>query len=547
MAPVAVRPSVRKRWLYPIAVLVGTAICVYGGLYTLDRILDGSGDITSWFDFQHDHITDSVGGLSGTIAAVLGIIITVVSIIVQLSAERYAQVTDMFFRDRTNRGVLAFYVIGCVCGIFNAFSIHDDFVPRVSLTVMVVVAIVGFAIMAPYFAYVFDFLQPENIIARIRKDAQAAARSGAKAAQTALDDAQRSALAGMEQLTDITINSISGKDKIIATAGVDALKDFAVRYLELKKESTPAWFAVGRGIRENPDFVSMTPQSLEHMVARRTWVEWKVLRQYQAIYSEALATMRDINYVIAIDTRYIGEAALRAGDPEALALCVKFFNSYLRATLNAKDVRTAYNILNQYRQLAEAIVRAGWHDKAVEVAGYIKYYGHVSYANKLAFVTETVAYDLCALCEVTHASKSPVEGRILQTFLEVDQPAGEGDVQETGLRGVRKAQVKLATYYLVSDAEPLARRIFDDMKNERAERLKSIRDELMAVESEDFWEVIDRGANFDYLPPDRKAALKTFFGWFNRLSGELPATPAATTAAAPAVQTPAQTSKEATS
>ena len=535
----AVRPSVRKRWLYPIAVLVGTAICVYGGLYTLDRILDGSGDITSWFAFQHDHITDSVGGLSGTIAAVLGIIITVVSIIVQLSAERYAQVTDMFFRDRTNRGVLAFYVIGCVCGIFNAFSIHDDFVPRVSLTVMVVVAIVGFAIMAPYFAYVFDFLQPENIIARIRKDAQSAARTGAKAVDTALDEAQRSALAGMEQLTDITINSISGKDKIIATAGVDALKDFAVGYLEFKKDAKPPWFAVGKGIRENPDFVAMDPESLRDLESRKHWVEWKALRQYLGIYNEALGGMRDINYLIAIDTRYIGEAAIRAGDHEALALCVKFFNSYLRATLNAKDVRTAYNILNQYRQLAEAVMRAGWHDKAVEVAGYIKYYGHVSYANKLAFVTETVAYDLCALCEVAHAAKSPVEGRILQTFLEVDQPAGEGDVLETGLRGVRKAQVKLATYYLVSEAEPLARRIFDDMKNERPERLKSIRDELMAVESEDFWEVIDRGANFDYLPPDRKAALKTFFGWFNRLSGELPATPA--------VQTPAQTSKEATS
>ena len=35
------------------------------------------------------------------------------------------------------------------------------------------------------------------------------------------------------------------------------------------------------------------------------------------------------------------------------ALAVKFMNTYLRATLNARDVRTAYNVLNQYRQLAE--------------------------------------------------------------------------------------------------------------------------------------------------------------------------------------------------
>jgi hypothetical protein len=520
---VSVRASARKRWLYPIFILGGTAVCVWGGLYTLDRVVAGHGSLLDYFNFDHGHITDSVGGLAGTIAAVLGIIITVVSIIVQLSAERYAQVTEMFFRDRTNLVVMGFYVIGCVCGLFNAFSLRDDFVPRISLAVLVVVAVVGFALMAPYFAYVFDFLQPENIIARIRGTAQKAARAGAQTDDGGtLGDAQHAALSAMEQLTDITINSISGKDKIIATAGVDALKDFGVNYLARKARSGAGWFQVGPRIRENPDFVSMAPQSLDDLVKRKTWVEWKLLRQYQAIYAEALTQMRDINYVIAIDTRYIGEAAIGAEEKESLALCVKFFNSYMRATLNAKDVRTAYNILNQYRQLAEDILRAGLDDKAVEVAGYIKYYGHVSYSMKLAFVTETVAYDLCALCEVAHAIKAPVEQRLLQTFLEVDQPAMEGDVQETGLRGVRKAQVKLATYYLVEGAEPLARRIFEDMRNERAERLRSIRDELLSIETEDFWEVIDRGANFDYLPPARKDALRTFFSWFPRLSGEIP-------------------------
>jgi hypothetical protein len=143
---------------------------------------------------------------------------------------------------------------------------------------------------------------------------------------------------------------------------------------------------------------------------------------------------------------------------------------------------------------------------------------------KLAFVTETVAYDLCALCETAHAIKSPVESKLLQTFLEVDQPAMDGgDVAETGLRGVRKAQAKLATYYIVENAEPMARRIFEDMRNEKPERLRSIRDELLSIESEDFWEVIDRGANFDYLTPERKDALRTFFSWFPRLTGEVPA------------------------
>jgi hypothetical protein len=259
----------------------------------------------------------------------------------------------------------------------------------------------------------------------------------------------------------------------------------------------------------------MAEGSVDDIERRHTWVEWKVLRQFQGIYHEALVSMRDVAYVIAIDTRYIGEAAIANDDREGLAVCVKFFNSFLRSTLNARDVRTAYNLLHQYRELAEVLLRAGWHEKAAEIAGYVKYYSHVSFRMQLPFVTETCAYDLCSLCELAHDLRSPVENTILKEFLEVDQPTTEGgDAEETGLRGVRKAQVKLATYYIVNDAEPMARRIHEDMKNERPERLRSIRDELKSVMSEDFWEVIDRGRNFDYLTPPRKQALNVFYGWF---------------------------------
>src|SRR5262245_45873558 len=201
----------------------------------------GGPNAKSFFDFDPNRITDSIGNLSGMIAAVLGIIITVVSIIVQLSAERYTHVTEMFFRDRTNMAVLAFYVVGCMCGIFVSFSLGQSFVPRISLTVMMALALLGFGLMAPYFAYVFDFLQPENIIQRIRRLAVRAAESGSRSDDDETRaEAQAQVLSCMEQLTDITINSIQSKDKIIATAGVDALKDLGTHYLALKRGALDA-------------------------------------------------------------------------------------------------------------------------------------------------------------------------------------------------------------------------------------------------------------------------------------------------------------------
>ena len=316
----------------------------------------------------------------------------------------------------------------------------------------------------------------------------------------------------MEELTDITSNSISGKDKIIASGAVDALKDFALEYLKAKPQASSSWFDIGGSIRENPDFVAMDPESLEDLEQRRTWVEWKVMRQYLGIYNEALAQMRDIDYLIAIDTRYIGEAAGEARDAELIQLVFRFMNSYLRATLNARDVRTAYNVLNQYRLLVEAMLRQGNGAAAVEGVKHMNYYGHVSFDMKLTFVTETVAYDVSALCQYAHELGAPEEDKMLKFFLELDRPLRVRS-QEKALLGVRKAQVKLAAYYLAHDEEKKARMISEDMENEPAERLLAIREALEHVTSKDFWEIIDRGRNFEYMPPRQREMLAVFFDW----------------------------------
>jgi hypothetical protein len=101
---------------------------------------------------------------------------------------------------------------------------------------------------------------------------------------------------------------------------------------------------------------------------------------------------------------------------------------------------------------------------------------------------------------------------MLSQFLELDRPL-RTSAQESALLGVRKAQVKLAAYYLMKGFEDKARLISRDMEREPPARLLSIRQALEAVTSKDFWEIIDRGRNFEYMPPPQRACLTTFFGW----------------------------------
>jgi hypothetical protein len=516
----------RRRWLAPSFLLAAIALVSFAVLFTIDHYFTGctlgkdckpawlpKGPLSRYLAFEEGLITDAVSSLGGMIAAVLGIVITVVSIVVQLSAERYTRVATMFFRDRTNILVLSFYVISCVCGIWLSVSLRQNFVPRLTLIATMMSTTAGLVLMAPYFAYVFWFLEPANIINRIRREALVSAEEGTKhQSNNEVFDIQANIITAMEELTDITSNSISGKDKIIASNAVDALKDFVVNYTRFKQNAAPIWFRVGPQIRGNPDFVAMDPESLSELEGRKTWVEWKAMRQYLGVYNEALQNMRDINYLIAINTRYIGEAAIKTNDQELITLALRYMNSYLRATLNARDVRTAYNILNQYRLLIESLLRSGDGEAAIRAVGHMKYYGHVSFDIQLSFVAETVAYDVCALVALAHSLKSSAEEQLLRAFLDLDRPLSERG-QEQGLKGVRKAQVKLAAYYIAVGEEAKAQRIKEDVCAEPYDRLSAIRTELERVETKDFWEIIDRGRNFEYMPPEQKAGMRTFFDW----------------------------------
>ncbi|MCS6798765.1 MAG: DUF2254 domain-containing protein [Myxococcota bacterium] len=515
-------PRLLRTWVVPFVLLLGAA----AALFLVSMAVDAStapSPTAAWrllVDPDPSVAREALASAGEIVAAVLAIAITVVAIVVELAANRYThRITELFVAEPINFAVMGFFVVSAlhafwVTLVFDApDGTQAPFVPWLGLHVAVGMLTACLLLLLPYFAFVFAFLNPIHIVGRITSHTLRAIERG----RGGTEARQREAVRGVEQLADVALNAMEHKDKGVSMASVGALRDLLLRYRALRERLPAAWFRLDGALAANPDFVSMAPEVLEELGRRRVWFEMKVLRQYQTIYGEALNRMRDINYVIAIHTRHIAEHALEARDEELFELVLTFFNTYLRATINARDVRTAYNVLNQYRLLGEAALAHDEGRRAVAIARYFKYYGLLAYGARLPFVLETVAYDLCALAEAAFDRASPAAREILRIFLEVDKE-GDGEEHEQSLRGVRKAQVKLATHYLAAGAVDLARQIFRDMERERPERLASIRDELLTVESRQFWEVSDRGVNFDYLPPERRAHLLDFFGWFEGLA-----------------------------
>jgi hypothetical protein len=515
------RPRVFREWVAPIVGVAAVAMLFFVSMYALD-VLVMNGEVMAvnglwqhYLSFDPELLTDALPALGMTIVAALGIVLTVVAIIVQLSSERYTGVALMFLRDRTNIVVMCFYVVASLCALWLSVSLQEGFVPRSLLLLAMGLASLALALMLPYFAYVFWFLEPGNIVDRLRTQISRLNRRGLVAeASVRVEALQGRVLTKMEEIADIANNSIDGRDKMVAGRAVDALRDFLLDYIATKPDRDLPWYRIGRELRENPNFVAMDQELLVTMEQRRLWVEWKTLRQYLGVYNEALDSMQEINSLIAINTRYIGEVAARHGQVELVRMVFRFMNSYLRSAINERSVITSYNVLHQYRMLLEGVLREGLGDVVHEGVGYLKYYGHMGFKRGLTFITETVGYDIAALCRFAHARGMAEDKRILRQFLDLDiDGPTRGYRQERRLRGVRKAQLKLAVYYLSAGEETRAHMIADDLRDEPVAALASLRDDLAKVSAPHFWEIVDRGGNFDYLPEHERALLGEFFSW----------------------------------
>jgi predicted membrane protein DUF2254 len=515
----------RRRLLASASLLAAAAAVIFTVFWLIDYYLASPtttrpGPFHLLAALDEETLANALGSLAQVIVAVLAIAITVVSIVVQLAATRYtSRIADMFFHDPTNLAMLGFFVVACIDAVWVSLAVSRNFVPRVTVGVSLAMVTGSLLLLVPYFAHVFDFLDPEKVIVRIGEQALRGAfprRPG----HPDLSEGQAQTSASLEHLADVAVNAVAQKDKVIASHAVAELREVMVQYLAGKRELPARWFLLGPRIRQDPDFIALSPDSLGELEAQRTWLEWKGLRHLRTVFAESLDHLPELSHVVAIETRYVGESALSAGDRAVSAVTVKFFNTFLRTALNGRDVRASYNVLHQYRQLAERLMADGLDEEVAAIGRHFRYYAQIAHALDIGFVTETAAYDLRLLCQRAFETKAACHDELLQTFLEVDKepdapPASPAAAAaEKTLRGVRKAQVKLATFYLLRGAEHNARLIFQDMRFESPARLASILAELLAIAAKDFWEVTDRGVNFDYLDEQSKSRLSEFFGWF---------------------------------
>jgi len=458
---------------------------------------------------------EALSGTGEVTVAVLGIALTVVAIIVELATRRFtARIGPLFMRDPVNALVLGGFVVTVVLVLWVDMSLYGPDYPEAMILVAMGALSLAVLGLLPYFGYLFGFFTPSNVIGRVQRQAERAVRRAPRAGASV--DVQREKVIGsVEHLVDMILIAINSDESALAIPCIEALSEMSRNQLALKGELPEAWFGLESLAETDRDFVTLDPGIMSSLTERRTWLEAKILRGYQTAFFRGLHNAPDLNHLIAIHTRRIACAALQAGDRPVLRLALRFLNTFLSRSITNGDVRTAHNVLAEFRRFAcEVLLEEGEYELVEQIADWLQYYARMSFESGETFVTETVAHDLAETIIRAHDAGADNQDAMLDSLLQVDREPGGLTGQESALSGVRKAQVKLATFYLSCGDAERARRIYDDMKYESRERLRTIHLELAELADPEWWEITNRDTNWDYLSETQKQQLPVFFGWF---------------------------------
>jgi hypothetical protein len=105
-------------------------------------------------------------------------------------------------------------------------------------------------------------------------------------------------------------------------------------------------------VRANLEFISLSDEALAAMERRSLWLEFKVFRHFQLLFTASHGTGKHLCHLVVRNLRGIAEAAASSAQIFTVLEAGKFFNTLLRFAVNKGDVKLLFTILEQ--------LSAGW-------------------------------------------------------------------------------------------------------------------------------------------------------------------------------------------
>jgi hypothetical protein len=257
------------------------------------------------------------------------------------------------------------------------------------------------------------------------------------------------------------------------------------------------WFAVDRA-----DFVGLSDEALEMLTETRTWFEMKCLQQIEHGFLRALHGANDTVSTFSDATRVIACRADGHHDEQALRLCIRFFNNYLREAIKARNLRAVYDVFHQYRRLARDLVDRP--ELLREIGHHFAYYGQMAKTYGMVFAPQLVLFDLGYVTRRAYERASPAAPDLLRTVLSLNHRTGN-DLHTMAV----KAKLLLGGFFVANKLDSEAELVRKNLRDVDASHIERAETELLAADRS-FFEVTDRQLNLEYVQPERREALRQF-------------------------------------
>jgi hypothetical protein len=485
-------------------------------------------------------VLNSVGSLAEVINSLFGIIITVVAIIVNLSANRYTQkIIDIFIREKINIAILSLFSITSLYGIWIINSIQswqasDYYTPRIEILFYLFLICVSIVVIVPYFYYVFEFLRPENIISKIKKQTIDSLKKASKLKNKThkIEHIEKiikpKIVENLNQLTEICKSSVKEADQSLALLALTTLNDILIFYIDYRKnyKIKYGYFPYCNEWDENIEayFLGVNKPIIDELIVQRYWFEYKILQEYESIFAYSFAIDTKIAYQTAINLTKVSAKYVYHKDFISCDLVVRYFNTLLKLSIINLEIQNTIYVFYQYYLACRNLIY--FADKKYEkhqrlliinIADFFKYYGQLGTQKGLDKVLEYAAYFLRLANEHVYdqfiEKDSNLVSSLLNIFLTVDD-IPRSIRSKDALLGVRQQQTILACYYLDSNSDKLAMKIQADMKNETLDRLDEIFSSINEINENRNFEIDNIGINPVFVLEKYKKQLDKFRNMF---------------------------------
>jgi Predicted membrane protein (DUF2254) len=454
-------------------------------------------DATDWAGVNNAKLVDILSPMARAYNNVLAMLLATIGLAIPLTANMHTpKLIDVFLRDSINRFVLSMMALGAAHVLWVDYIIGPKFAPTWAIRIAIYMALIGWAILIPYFFYVVRFLDPSRIIGRLRDDTLGIVRAVERGSLHPVD-AQDVVSQRIDEIGTIILKSLDRADRGVAREGVWAIKKLLDGYAQHKPRLPAPWFPVDRA-----DFSGFSAEALDMLSENRTWFEMKGLLQLSFAYQHALSKASDTVSSISDATRVIASLAAQRNDEEVLRLCVRFFNNFLREAIKARNVHAVYDVYHQYRLLARDLLS---RPALVEQIGrHFLYYAEMARMHGLIFAPQLVVFDLGYVVRRAYEGGCAAGSVLLDDALAL---AHRKDGEVSAL--VVKGKMILGAFFLEIGDPAEAERVRANLTDVPASVIAKCTRELLDADIA-FFEVTDRQLNLEYVPPERREPLERF-------------------------------------